>query len=157
MLFQFKLTKKQKIIFDFYHCKYSDGIKPGARVKDLYEVCGQAEKSIIWNDNIIELIDRMIDRENARRKNHSISRFEKGNLNTLNTIKKMVRSGFETRLNISIVQPGVSKSKLTESMKQVIISTDSHLIDTYGIQLSCTLTTNKYSEHSFIHIRYFYY
>ncbi len=129
--------KTKKISFDFYHCKYSDGIKPGARVKDLYEVCGQAEKSIIWNDNIIELIDRMIYRENARRKNHSISRFEKGDLNTLNTIKKMVRSGFETRLNISIVQPGVSKSKLTESMKQVIISTDSHLIDTYGIRLSC--------------------
>ncbi|WP_214861729.1 hypothetical protein [Exiguobacterium sp. s161] len=125
------------ITFNLYHCKYSDGVKPGARVKDLYEVCGQAEKSIIWNDNIIELIDRMIYRENARRKSHLSSRFEKGDLNILNTLKKMIRSGYVTRLNISIVQPGVSRSKLTDSMKQVIISTDSHLIDTYGIQFNC--------------------
>lgn len=129
--------KMKDITFNLYHCKYSDGVKPGARVKDLYEVCGQAEKSIIWNDNIIELIDRMIYRENARRKSHLSSRFEKGDLNILNTLKKMIRSGYVTRLNISIVQPGVSRSKLTDSMKQVIISTDSHLIDTYGIQFNC--------------------
>lgn len=30
------------------HCKYSGGPTPGARVADLYEVCGQAEKSVAW-------------------------------------------------------------------------------------------------------------
>ncbi len=29
---------------DFFHCKYSHGAQPGARVGDLYEVCGQAKK-----------------------------------------------------------------------------------------------------------------
>ena len=30
------------------HCKCSHGEKTGARVADLYEVCGQAQKSIMW-------------------------------------------------------------------------------------------------------------
>ena len=37
-----------------------------ARVSDLYEVCGQSEKSIMWNDNTLELIVRMIERENNK-------------------------------------------------------------------------------------------
>lgn len=36
------------IYFEFYHCKYSTEDTPGARVGDLYAVCGQAEKSIKW-------------------------------------------------------------------------------------------------------------
>ncbi|WP_010304275.1 hypothetical protein [Kurthia senegalensis] len=129
--------KARKIQFHFYHCKYSSEAQPGARVSDLYEVCGQTEKSIMWNDNAIELIQRMIEREKVRVKDYSDTRFEKGDLETLYTVKKMVRSGFETNLEISIVQPGVSVSKMTSSMKQVILATDTYLKEIYGIPLSC--------------------
>ncbi len=33
---------------EFYHCKYSIDAAPGRRVDDLYEVCGQVQKSIAW-------------------------------------------------------------------------------------------------------------
>jgi hypothetical protein len=33
---------------EFYRCKYSPEATPGQRIKDLYEVCGQAQKSIHW-------------------------------------------------------------------------------------------------------------
>lgn len=36
------------ILFGLYHCKASCDPKPGARVKDVYEVCGQAAKSVPW-------------------------------------------------------------------------------------------------------------
>jgi hypothetical protein len=39
------------IAVDFYHCKYSQESSAGARVGDLYEVCGQAQKSISWLQN----------------------------------------------------------------------------------------------------------
>ncbi|MFJ6414415.1 DEAD/DEAH box helicase [Terribacillus saccharophilus] len=133
-----KIDKEnRKAIFHLFHCKYSAGDLPGARVKDLYEVCGQAEKSIIWNDNVLEIVQRMIVRENQRQTKYNESRFEKGDLRTLHMLKKMVRSGFETEFKIAIVQPGVSISKITDSMKQVILATDSYLKETYGIRLTC--------------------
>jgi hypothetical protein len=106
-------------------------------VSDLYEVCGQAEKSIMWNDNVLQFVQRMIDRENMRQRKYEGTRFEKGDLRTLHKLKKMVKSGFETEFEISIVQPGVSIMKITDSMKQIILATDSYLKDTYGIPLTC--------------------
>jgi superfamily II DNA or RNA helicase len=39
---------EQKIHLHLVHCKYSSGTEAGARLKDLYEVCGQAQRSIHW-------------------------------------------------------------------------------------------------------------
>ncbi|MCM3129702.1 DEAD/DEAH box helicase [Paenibacillus provencensis] len=127
----------KKILFHLYHCKYSHGEHPGARVSDLYEVCGQAEKSIMWNDNVLEIIQRMIERENSRQRSYGETRFEKGNIQTLNMLKKMVRAGYETEFKISIVQPGVSILEITNSMKQIILATDTYLNDTFGLRLTC--------------------
>ena len=33
---------------EFFHCKYSQRAMPGKRITDLYEVCGQAQKSVSW-------------------------------------------------------------------------------------------------------------
>lgn len=129
--------ENRKVGFHLYHCKYSGGDRPGARVSDLYEVCGQAEKSIMWNDNVLEIVQRMIERENIRKRNYDETRFEKGDLHTLHKLKKMVKSGFETEFEISIVQPGVSISEITNSMKQIILATDTYLKDTYGLRLTC--------------------
>jgi superfamily II DNA or RNA helicase len=130
-------TQNQKVIFHLYHCKYSAEKLPGARVSDLYEVCGQAEKSIMWNDNALHIVQRMIERENMRKRKYDGTRFEKGDLRTLHMLKKMVKTGFETEFEISIVQPGVSIMKITDSMKQIILATDSYLKDTYGLRLTC--------------------
>src|SRR5690606_13070414 len=37
-----------KLIVDLFHCKFSTDPKSGARLKDLYEVCGQAQRSFHW-------------------------------------------------------------------------------------------------------------
>lgn len=130
-------SENRKIVFHLYHCKYSGGERPGARVNDLYEVCGQAEKSIMWNDNALEIVKRMIIRENARQKDYNATRIEKGDLEILHSLKKMIKSGFDTDFQVSIVQPGVSISQITNSMKQIILATDSFLKDTYGMSLTC--------------------
>ncbi len=127
----------RKIFFHLYHCKFSDGDLPGGRVKDLYEVCGQAEKSIMWNDNSLDFIKRMIERENKRQKDYDDTRIEKGDLQTLHMLRRMLTSGFKTEFEISIVQPGVSIQKITASMKQILLATNAHLKDTYEIPLTC--------------------
>lgn len=40
-------------------------------------------------------------------------------------------------MKISIVQPGISVSKITVPMKQLLLATDTYLKETYGIDFSC--------------------
>ena len=129
--------EQKSIEFHLYHCKYSHGDNPGSRVSDLYEVCGQAEKSVLWRDNISELVQRMIEREKTQNKKYTSTRFDKGVLKDLHILKKMVHSGFQTTFKISIVQPGVSVANITSGMKQIIFAADTYLTDTYGLKLSC--------------------
>jgi len=129
--------EKRTIIIHLYHCKFSERDFPGGRVNDLYEVCGQSEKSIIWNDNPLALVNRMIERENKRLKDHDDTRIEKGDIQTIHMLKQMLTSGFKTEFEISIVQPGVSIEKITPPMKQILFATESYLKETYEIPLRC--------------------
>lgn len=61
----------EEIEFEFFHCKYAHGDDAGARLSDLYEVCGQAEKSVLWKQDAIKIIERMIYRENSSRLNNN--------------------------------------------------------------------------------------
>lgn len=79
----------------------------------------------------------MIKREQIRQENYNDTRFEKGNIETLNILKKMIKSGYDTEFNVAIVQPGVSIAKLSDSMKQIILATDTYLKETYQIELKC--------------------
>ena len=122
------------IDFEFYHCKYSKEKKPGSRVNDLYEVCGQAEKSVEWKQDVIKIIDRMIYRENGRIRKEKASRFEVGDFELLGEIKNRLKA-YPANLKIFIVQPGVDGEKITEDMHQVLMASKIYLNETYGIDL----------------------
>lgn len=122
-----------KILIQFYHCKYSHGDKPGARVADLYEVCGQAEKSVKWCQEPMTIIERLISRENSRARTGG-TRFEVGNIRKLKEIKNKMRV-YPTKVEIAIVQPGIDETLLTEDMMRIISGSASYLLDTYGIEL----------------------
>ena len=123
---------EKNIQFEFYHCKYSHGGKPGSRVSDLYEVCGQAEKSVEWKQDMIKVIDRMIKRENARINSGRISRFEVGDFEKLKEIKNRLKI-FPAELKIYIVQPGVDGSNITNDMYRILSASKTYLSETYGI------------------------
>ena len=58
-----------RIDVEFYHCKYSQAAAAGRRIEDLYEVCGQAQKSIAWmssHEKRTDLFTHLLRRE-ARR------------------------------------------------------------------------------------------
>ena len=58
----------QTLNIELYHCKYSSAAAPGARVHDLYEVCGQAHKSVRWAERLNEFLHHLRRREAERRK-----------------------------------------------------------------------------------------
>lgn len=49
-----------------YHCKFSSTDTPGARLGDLYEVRGQAQKSARWRDRPNRMFTHMLKREKRR-------------------------------------------------------------------------------------------
>lgn len=123
--------EENKIRIDLFHCKYSHGKKPGARVADLYEVCGQADKSVYWKQDSIGMIDRMVRREIKRDKP---SRFELGDLEKLKIIrnKLFLQSAM---LNICIVQPGVKIDEITDDMQTILSTSYSYCMDTFSVPL----------------------
>lgn len=122
-----------RINIQFYHCKYAHGDNPGARVADLYEVCGQAEKSIKWCQEPPMIIDRLMKRESSRAQLGG-TRFEIGNIRKLREIKNKMRV-FPVKIEIFIVQPGINAKSITEDMLRILSGTASYLMDTYSIDL----------------------
>ena len=121
-----------EIIVELYHCKYSGAKIPGARITDLYEVCGQAEKSVFWKSYGIELIKRMKYRETKRLGNNGVSRFEVGNMDELNIIQKKMLNK-QIKMQIFLVQPGVDFNKISPAMKVVLGATRDFCNDTFSV------------------------
>lgn len=43
---------------------------------------------------------------------------------------------YGSKLEINIVQPGVDSKKITGDMDRILVSTQSYLLDTYGIRMN---------------------
>lgn len=120
---------------EFYHCKYSQEATPGQRIKDLYEVCGQAQKSISWMsspEKRTDVFTHLLRREAHRQEAGASSRFEVGNGELLLTIREMSHLCPVT-LKIYIVQPGVSKANATRDQLELMSVTENYLLETYQL------------------------
>ena len=128
--------ENKEIIFELYHCKYSHEKKPGSRVNDLYEVCGQAEKSIRWTKNVTNMLNQLLKRDVLRnRKNPKSSRFEVGDKLIIKRIINKLRF-YPTKFKIFIVQPGVDSTKITPEMDRILCCSEGYLSDTSDIPLT---------------------
>ncbi len=116
--------------------KFSSADIAGSRIGDLYEVCGQAQKSILWKGKGgFELFKHMIHRESLRLSKSQNSRFEKGTLDELNLIKDKSERYYKTEFKIVIVQPGLSKANASGQQLELLAVTENHLLQTYCIEL----------------------
>lgn len=135
-----KKISDNDLIIHLYHCKYcskSKGIaKPGARVEDVYQVAGQAQKSVKWltANKIGLLFDRLIHRENQHVEKYSQSRLDKGTLEELVSFKNISRFA-DIKYGITIVQPAISKNMISEDQLLLLGSTSTYIEEVSGIQL----------------------
>jgi hypothetical protein len=132
------LTERDRNLIEvgFYHCKYSKGA-PGARVDDLYVVCGQAQRSVAWlasYDRRTELFTHLLRRDAMRTTRGLPSRFERGDVPTLMAIREMSRR-CEVRMRVAVVQPGVSIACVSPSQLRLLAVTERYLTDTYEVPL----------------------
>lgn len=113
----------EEIFVRLYHCKGSGGKAAGARVGDLYEVCGQVVKSLIWIDGNERLRDQIFYRNRTRRD----SAFLKGEKTALRQVvarSKVVPINYE----IVVVQPGISRSNLPERLAHILAASNDYII-----------------------------
>src|SRR5262249_40926568 len=54
------------LIVHLVHCKYSSERDPGARVEDLYAVCGQAHRSAHHRQHVDKMVSNLVRRERRR-------------------------------------------------------------------------------------------
>ena len=124
-----------RIDVEFYHCKFSLDATPGQRIKDLYELCGQAQKSIFWmssSEKRTDLFTHLLRREERRRDARSSSRYERGDNEILQTIKEMSRL-CPVSISITVVQPGLSRRMATRDQLELLSVTENHLFETFRI------------------------
>lgn len=117
---------------DLYHCKFSSADAAGARIKDLYEVCGQVQRSSYWKESAERLFTHLLRRDPLKEGETEVSRFEKGDKKALEKIIRMSEV-MEFRMNVYLVQPGVSKAAMSEEQKKLLGITDHYLMETYEL------------------------
>ncbi|MEP4039262.1 DEAD/DEAH box helicase family protein [Pseudophaeobacter sp.] len=115
----------------FYHCKFSSSSSPGARVADLYEVCGQAQRSVRRCERPQRILDRLLKREAGRIRNGGPSRFVEGSVEDLRMLISR-RNQLDYQFEIYVVQPGYSFAEKNSAHSQVLASTEAFVIDTYA-------------------------
>ncbi len=123
------------LVVKFLHCKYAIDGTVGARVKDLYELCGQAQKSVRWRDDVVEFFDHLKLRESQRQANQRPSRIERGDPKLLIELFNQCRY-MTPRFEIALVQPGLSKEGASLGQLELLGATQIYLQESLAIPLS---------------------
>ncbi|GAA0585743.1 DEAD/DEAH box helicase family protein [Kribbella sandramycini] len=122
----------EKLYVLLAHCKYSSKATPGARIGDLYDVCGQAMKMNRAKSMPEQLVRRLLKRERKRQKQGK-NRLIKGDLKELAVLVNEARFR-ELDVTVAVVQPGMSASKASEDMLALLGATDRFLTETYQMR-----------------------
>lgn len=117
----------ENIKIDLYHLKFASEGKVSNEVKNLYEVCGQAQKSLTWRhkEKNEDLFNRLLKREKKKNKS-GLTRLRKGTVDDLEkllTLSKLKPLLFD----IYIVQPSISKKKVSKPILSLLGVTANHL------------------------------
>jgi hypothetical protein len=127
-------TADNELVFRLYHCKYSTGDQPGARVKDLYEVCGQAVRSARFANNALGLLRHLERRETPGLLHGRPTRFEKGDLRGLRSLRRQLQRR-RSRFEIGVVQPGLSRARLDPDLASILGAADTYVREFTGTPL----------------------
>lgn len=121
----------ERVIVHLVHCKYSSSAEAGARVGDLYVVCGQAHRSAHHRQHIDAMVANLVRRERQRQK-QGHSGLMVGDEAALFTFQDVVRRRRPT-LRVTVVQPGLSKARAESRHLQLLGAADVYVAEVaYG-------------------------
>lgn len=125
-----------KLSVGLYHLKFAIDGKVTEQVKNLYEVCGQAQKSVHWkHKDGAEFINHLLRRETKNRNGQTCSRLEVGTKKDLEKLLSIAKKEIPMEYEIFIVQPGFSKATATNEILTLLGVTENYLKEVAGINL----------------------
>lgn len=125
-----------RLLVHLYHCKYSEETFPGARVDDLYVVCGQTQKSVVWSEpNMMnKVFQHLRCRDDSWIEKHEVSRFERGDRLALDALAPDAPF-LNLEFKMFLVQPGLSAGKVSDEQLDLLATTELYLKVISGIPL----------------------
>lgn len=124
--------EEHRVVVHLFHCKYAPRGKVGARSKDLFEVCGQAQRSVHWKTNVQRLIEHLRTREIARLERSRATRFDRGDLRTLSLVSQKAPY-LDHCFKVWVVQPGLSAEKAGPDHLDLLGVTEMYLRETRAV------------------------
>lgn len=110
------------------HCKYSSHDVPGARLGDLYELAGQAQRSAGWRRDVTAMFAKVISRERLRLKRGN-SGFVRGKLeDVMDALDATPRATID--LEIALAQPGLSARQASVRQLELLSSVELYVSET---------------------------
>lgn len=129
-------VSKHMMEISLFHLKYAIEGKVSDNINNLYQVCGQAQKSISWkyvSGN--KFFDHILKRDQRKKKNDKSSSILKGSVEDLQRLKEQAYNKKGMQFKIFIVQPGMSKESATDSMRILLGNTYKFLRESANIPL----------------------
>ncbi len=105
------------------HCKNAHDGKISNDIRNLYTVCGQAQKSITAKHEGLKNLATDLRRRHEHWSKRGGSRFLKGDLKALSYFVEKSRK-FPVKFEVIVVQPGMSRSSLTSDMAKLLGTTE---------------------------------
>lgn len=107
------------------------------RISNFYEVCGQAQRSLKWNDQdrIKDFFTRLFARKEKRYQGRVCSRILKGTEADLERFSKQVNWQKKMVMHIGIVQPALSKSQASQEILELLGTIWTYIKDISNIEL----------------------
>jgi superfamily II DNA or RNA helicase len=115
------------LVIKLVHCKYSHGDSPGRRLEDLYEVCGQANRSASWRVTDTLTFFRYLDRRaRLRQQRTGVSPFTVGDGRAFYSLQERATIA-KRRLEVVIAQPGLSAAAASAGQLSLLASSEAYL------------------------------
>jgi superfamily II DNA or RNA helicase len=125
----------EKIQVDLFHLKYAKDGEVSGRIDNLYEVCGQAQKSVHWKfKEGRDFVDHLLRRKVKKREGEECSRIEKGSEDDISKLYSLAKRKFPMNFKIHLVQPAITRKKLTQDQLTLLAVTENYL-KAKGIEL----------------------
>ena len=119
-----------------FHLKFALKGKVSDDINNLYQVCGQAIKSVRWKYVLSKkLFDHILARNERKVATDRPSSILKGELRDIERYREQALNTRELKFHVVIVQPGMSKSTATEEMLILLGNVKQYLFDVSAIDL----------------------
>lgn len=107
-----------------FHLKFAREGRVSKSIENLYQVCGQAQKSVRWKYvGGHKLFNRILCRNEKKVGRGKSSSLLKGSIEDILKLREEASNRKELRFHVVIVQPGMSKSSCTSEMKILLGNT----------------------------------